>query len=547
MQKSTWRRLGIGMAVVVALLFAALVAIFQLDLSGYKADVERLASASLGRHVRIDGAFEPELSLHPSVRLEDVVVSQAEGMESGVLLTAENVFARVNLWSLLRGPLWIEEIGASGARLTLGSSEGDEPTQIVVDELALRDAVGNSVLAGELNGLTVDQPFSGSIAIESSRDFRRIEVRDIDLLLGEREIAGNVTVELGEPPVVTAALMSPHWILTAADADLTEGSTVLPAESQQAGAESGPAEAAETDGPNRLFSDVPISFAALESIDLDVEIAIERLTTSYTEVQDLLVPIRVDAGNLSIGPVTAGINGGAVSAEIALQNVGESASVSLSLSGEAIRFGDPDTEGAETVASAPPLEILAELSGRGRTPHELARSAMGDITILQGSGRRDQDALGFLANDFIAEIFSALNPFAEEDSYTEFECGIFFADVADGAATLSPLTTRTSKMVVSGSGSIDLDSEQLDISFDTKPREGLGLAAAGFVTPFVKLSGTLSEPSIGLDAAGALLQGGLAVVTGGASLVGKEMLDRLTSEFGDCSDPDVPASDQSAL
>ncbi|MGI9258119.1 MAG: AsmA family protein [Gammaproteobacteria bacterium] len=545
MRKSSWRRLGIGLGALVVLLIAALVAIFQVDLSGYKADVEQMASARLCRDVRIAGTFEPDLSLHPSVRLEDVSVSQPQEAGSGEFLTAGSVFARVSLWSVVSGPLWIEEINASGARVTIGSSEGGDSTSIAVDELVLRDPVGNGILAGELSGSVDERPFSGSIAFGSTPDFGRIDVSEIDLLLGESQIAGNITVELSEPPVVSAALRSPHWILE--DADTAEQTPIEPEPTDGAELSSEPTSEAEAGSSDRLFSDVPISFAALDSIVLDAEIAVERLTTRYSEVQDIHVPIRIDAGNLSLGPVTAGINGGQVTAEMVLQRDGGIAAATLLLSGEEIRFGDPMVEGEETVASAPPLEILAELRGRGTTPHEFALSASGDITILQGAGRRDQDALGFLANDFIAEIFSALNPFAEEDPYTEFDCGIFFAEIADGVAALSPLTMRTGKMVVTGSGSIDLDSEQIDVSIDTKPREGLGLAAAGFVTPFVKLSGTLAEPSIGLDAAGALIQGGLAVVTGGASLVGKEMLDRLTSEFGDCSDPDVPASEENPL
>ncbi len=127
-----------------------------------------------------------------------------------------------------------------------------------------------------------------------------------------------------------------------------------------------------------------------------------------------------------------------------------------------------------------------------------------------------------------------MNPFAEEDPYTELECGVLRAEFSEGTAYLSPLLMRTSNMVIAGAGTIDLESGQIDISFDTKPHEEIGLAAVEFVTPFVELNGTLAEPSIGLDEPGTLIVGGLAAVTGGVSLIGKEMLDRLTSEFGDC-------------
>jgi len=184
----------------------------------------------------------------------------------------------------------------------------------------------------------------------------------------------------------------------------------------------------------------------------------------------------------------------------------------------------------------PPLDIRLELSGRGRSPHEIAASSAGKLTIVQGAGRREKDALGILANDFIAQIFTALNPFAEEDPYTDFECGILVADVLEGTASFSTILMRTSKMVIVGDGSVDLESETLDITFNTKPRDGIGLAAAGLVTPFLKLGGRLSSPNMGVNAQGVLIEGGLAIATGGLSLFAKEILDRLTAETGDCED-----------
>jgi hypothetical protein len=47
----------------------------------------------------------------------------------------------------------------------------------------------------------------------------------------------------------------------------------------------------------------------------------------------------------------------------------------------------------------------------------------------------------------------------------------------------------------------------LNIEFNTKPRKGIGVMPNMFVTPFVKLVGTLATPRIGADKKGTLLAG----------------------------------------
>lgn len=88
--------------------------------------------------------------------------------------------------------------------------------------------------------------------------------------------------------------------------------------------------------------------------------------------------------------------------------------------------------------------------------------------------------------------------------------------------------------MIVGGGDIDLKTEMLNIEFNTKPRKGVGISADMFVTPFVKLKGTLANPSVGLNKKGTLLTGGAAIATGGLSLLVKAAFDRATAEADQC-------------
>ena len=134
----------------------------------------------------------------------------------------------------------------------------------------------------------------------------------------------------------------------------------------------------------------------------------------------------------------------------------------------------------------------------------------------------------------MAQLFSALNPFAKDEKYSNWDCSIFAIDFESGEGEISGFLLQGEKIMVVGGGEIDLNTEKLGIEFNTKPRAGVGVSADMFVTPFVALTGTLKEPGVGLNASGVLLEGGLAVMTGGMSFLYKGLMDRATAEMDQC-------------
>ena len=68
--------------------------------------------------------------------------------------------------------------------------------------------------------------------------------------------------------------------------------------------------------------------------------------------------------------------------------------------------------------------------------------------------------------------------------------------VEDGVAKLDPLGLVTDKMKILGRGSVDLETEKIDLSWTAKPRRGLGLSASSITNQYLKLGGTLSKPHV---------------------------------------------------
>mgnify|MGYP001549842159 CR=1 FL=1 len=91
-------------------------------------------------------------------------------------------------------------------------------------------------------------------------------------------------------------------------------------------------------------------------------------------------------------------------------------------------------------------------------------------------------------------------------------------------------------MLFRSDGVIDLETEKLDVSFNTKPRTGIGISAGVIINPLTKVGGTMTSPSLALNPKDTVISGTAAVATAGLSLLAKSMSDRFLSSKDPCGD-----------
>jgi uncharacterized protein involved in outer membrane biogenesis len=179
----------------------------------------------------------------------------------------------------------------------------------------------------------------------------------------------------------------------------------------------------------------------------------------------------------------------------------------------------------------PPIGITLDFKSTGGTPRALASSANGRILVTQGEGQIENNLLAAVSGDVFAQLVSALNPFAKDDEFTTLNCTIFGLNISKGKADVTGMYVQAEKLKIIADGDIDLTTEALNIEFNTKPRKGVGVTPDMFVTPFVKLTGTLASPGVGLDKKGALLAAG----TGGLSVLAQAAADRAAGGQDNCA------------
>jgi uncharacterized protein involved in outer membrane biogenesis len=191
-----------------------------------------------------------------------------------------------------------------------------------------------------------------------------------------------------------------------------------------------------------------------------------------------------------------------------------------------------DEQGSEV--ERPPMDLDLELEGRGDSLHDLAGTANGSVRLNLAAGQLDNQLSGLLMRDVLAQVMGAINPLSQSTRYSRLECGIADLDIVDGVLTTNVLAARTPQLSVASVGTVNLTTEEINFSFRTRQREGIGVSVAGAINPFFRLAGTLGEPAIQVDARRGFFSGAIAALTGGVSILAQGVFDRYLAEDNLC-------------
>jgi uncharacterized protein involved in outer membrane biogenesis len=376
------------------------------------------------------------------------------------------------------------------------------------DASALDKLVGTSLPA---ESFSIVSGLSGNPA-----DF---ELTDLDVYLGRSKVDGNLAITLGDAKHFKGKLNSPyldisHWYPGAADEEKSKPAAKSP----------------------RVFNDAPMMQVSTHGLYIDLDLQIDKLYLENTTLQDVTLGFLLSDQLLELKPISLkGERGGQFVGEYVLDGRGDTPHLRLNLHGEDVRLGLASAPGQDP-STFPPMEIEVALEGTGTTRHEVAASLNGKLRAYLGSGQYASAGLNRLFTDFITEFFTLLNPFHKTSTTTQLECAVLGADAKAGMVKVFPLIYHSQYLTTISQGTVNLDTEKIDLAFNSKPRKGLGLSSGTIINPFIKLGGTLAAPAVQLDPAGTITSGGLAVATLGISVLAKSMADRFLSSNDPCGD-----------
>ena len=264
-----------------------------------------------------------------------------------------------------------------------------------------------------------------------------------------------------------------------------------------------------------------------------VDLRIDLLLLGAGKLLNVAAAVNADQGQIKTRVDAQGTYGGIMRNFTQLDATGDSAR--LRLVGQ-LRDMHPQAlaQGIDDPKDIPSTDLSLDISATGASPRQLAAGATGGVLFTQGAGKVNNGLLGTVSGDIFAQLAGALNPFSESEEFSNWECSISKMDIGDGKAKVNQLILQGEKVMIVGGGDIDLQTEEIRIEFNTKPREGIGVSADMFVKPFVALRGTLASPAIGMNETGTLVTAGAAVATGGLSFLVKAAADRIGGVVDHC-------------
>ena len=428
-----------------------------------------------------------------------------------------------------------QTVQLTDSRLTIGDAEASVSG-------TLQDVEGNSLLQIEVEGQSLATlmttlpvlPFEVSATVALAPG--NVGVEPLTVRVGNSDLTGSVHVETGDNAGILAELSSQRL-------DLTEFSGGEEATGSESGAGTGdgtaegsatPASPEQADS-KYVFREEPLPLDMLQSREMDVRLSVGKLASPALSLENLEAIGSLHDGDLGFAVDFSTPKGGSSSSSLQLKSSGGQASLSAVVMARDLRinFASGDVEDFRDI---PPTSITIGVKSSGISPRALAANSNGNILVTMGPGKINAELIQRASGDILAQLFSALNPLAEKDPHTQFECGVIAMEIKDGLAEMKPLMMQSERLLITAGGTLDLDSEKLNFEFNTKPREGVGLSADMFVTPFVSLGGTLASPGIGLNKKGTLLNAGAAVATGGLSFLWKGLADRAMGALDHCKE-----------
>lgn len=387
------------------------------------------------------------------------------------------------------------------------------------------DLAGASTLAG--TALPSMGPIRVSATVKGGK--ANWQVSDIKAVLGRgdaghSDLGGDIALVLSAPrPQVSGTLTSQS---------LSSGDFATPAVKPGTTL---PPRVAKPDEHGRLFPASPLPVAALSVLDVDLQVTVARLNLDGLVLGDVVTHVGLKNGKMDVKPFSARLGGGSLAGEAMFDGHARvpAVIVRMQLDGADLGAVVKSAGGAAGVKGGV-LAARIDLRGQGDSPRAVMASLGGSAQVTVNNAVLDNRSLDWLGGDLPTQVVTSLNPLGASDTGTALQCAVARFTIKTGLASANRgLAVETDATTMAGGGSVDLRDERLDLVMQPRARQGVGLSVA----PTTRVQGTLAHPRIGLDEEGTArtaASAAAAVATGGISLLGEMVFDRMTADDHPC-------------
>jgi uncharacterized protein involved in outer membrane biogenesis len=304
--------------------------------------------------------------------------------------------------------------------------------------------------------------------------------------LGRTKVSGFLSGDLsGARPGLRGQLRSPRVYL--ADLGLTP---LAPLQAQAAGATQG---ALSPSAPGRLFDERPLPLERLNALDLDLEVRIDAIEGVVLAIDQATARLTLTEGTLELSPVRFGSVGGRAEMHVEIDAAAPTPAWRLRALADDAQLGELWRELETQVPVEGELDLELDLRALGRSPRALAASLDGALGFAVERGRIHSRLLGLTTMHPLGWLFAR----STRRGYSSLDCVIARFNVRKGVAEAQTLLVNTPDAIVTGTGSIDLTRETIDLRMQPRAKHR---SLVGLATPFT-IRGDLAAPAVSVSAA----------------------------------------------
>jgi uncharacterized protein involved in outer membrane biogenesis len=324
--------------------------------------------------------------------------------------------------------------------------------------------------------------------------------------VGDSDLAGDVKVTTGRKrPFLEADLRSRSLDFDDLGALIGGPPSTKPGETASPEQR---AMAARLDAQQRLFPDATLDFTRIRAMDADVRYKAESIRDAPVRITSGSVRVRLDDGLLRADPIRATLAQGLVQGHVNL-NARRSTPVTdldLRLSNARVEQLVPVRFGGATPLTGS-LVGRAKLTGSGNSVHKAFASANGEVMAVVPGGEI-RKAFAELMGVNVTKGLGLL--LKHDQSTTPIRCAVVHFNTRSGVMTTDSLVFDTGPVLVTGSGTVNLDTERM--SFKVRGHDKK-FRLVRVLLP-VKAEGPIRAPKLGVEPGAAIAQGGIAAGLG---------------------------------
>ncbi|MDC0362765.1 AsmA-like C-terminal region-containing protein [Halioglobus sp.] len=277
---------------------------------------------------------------------------------------------------------------------------------------------------------------------------------------------------------------------------------------------------------DRLFSDDPLPLDDLKKIDVTISGTLDSLKSTVITLGQLDFTAEVKEGALDVFAKSDAINGGQGQVDLKLNSNVTPATATLRSDFSNVRgLLDKDTYTRSGFVA---------LTTAGQSTAELAANLDGLLYLELGPGPFNYMNTALLSSNIAFAVFSALLPGFEQQT-PQLECGVTVAEFDKGKGkTPFGYAMRTNQANLLGRIRMNLKDETMQLNFESRSREGVGLSVGNVISNSIEVRGSLTNPQVVPRATSLLWRGWAAIMTGGLSIVAEGVLKRAMASEDPC-------------